>query len=410
MPNKITLNKVVVNRNRIDFDYTVPDELSGFFNPELNFFYEYPEEFDFSDVPESVLAIPFAMNLMTFAWINGCVIEVPELDEDFYNSLPNILSGIKKVYPSIEFNGTLNVKKIVKNNYDPSSKCTVLFSGGVDAVSTLVSHIDEKPTLINVWGADMQVDDFANHEVFERDLSEFAKVVDLPFFFIRSSLRWCFNEVELQNNYREKMQDSWWHGMQHSIGLLSLLAPYDYINKVSINYIASSYTQKDVGVIRCVNYPFIDNQLKIMSAECVHDGFSLNRISKVKKIVDFVNQTDISINLKVCFKPINGQNCCTCEKCYRTMAAIISVGGDLKKNGFEMNNAEASQKIKTFCDNTIIDENSLPFWLECQEYLNSHKGFKTDISWLENYEFNTYRPSLIKRIKNLLVRLRRKFL
>jgi hypothetical protein len=244
------------------------------------------------DIPESVLVIPFVMNFMPLIWISNGILIIDKLDATFFESLSDILKGYKKVHPNIDFKGKLSVKELEKNSYLPNAdKKAMLFSGGADAVSTLVTHISEKPMLINIWGADIQLDDIENHNIIEKDLNFFTKENSLSFFFIKSSLRWCFDEDFLSKYYKPLTHDNWWHGMQHGVGLLSLLAPYDYLEKVSFNYIASSYTPKDVGIARCASYPFIDSKLKMMSTNCFHDGFENRRIDKINNIVSFANKT-----------------------------------------------------------------------------------------------------------------------
>lgn len=400
---KIVLNEIVVKKNRVDFKYSKPKKLARFFDKKQNFFYEYPTDIDFSDVPKSILVIPFVMNFMPLTWLSGVTLEVAELDDSFYNALPEILKGLKKVYYDVEFTGKLHVKNVQKNNNKTDGKPVVLFSGGVDAVSTLISHIEEAPVLINVWGADILLDDYSDHQVIERDLMNFTKQLNLDFFFIKSSLRWCFNEEELHKEYMPILKDTWWHGIQHSIGLLSLLAPYDYIKNVSINYIASSFTEKEVGIIRCVNYPFIDNKVRMMNTICIHDGFEYKRIDKIRNIVDFCNQSNKFIKLKVCFNPVNGENCCKCEKCKRTIAAILAVNGNPVQLGFHVDLKTEPMKIKEFLDHNIIREGD--HWEGTQEYIRQHKGKNPSMDWLADYTFNTYKPGLLLKGFHFLRRI-----
>jgi len=53
------------------------------------------------------------------------------------------------MYPEFSFKGKINVKNIIKNTYS-NDNSLVLFSGGVDAFQTLLSHIDEKPYLLTL--------------------------------------------------------------------------------------------------------------------------------------------------------------------------------------------------------------------------------------------------------------------
>lgn len=391
----IKLNAIITKRNRVDFSYTVSEEIKRFFSSELNFFYEYPEQYDLSKVPESILAVPFVMNMMPLVWISNTELMTDRLDDSFYNSLQDVLAGFKQVHPDVAFGGKLTVKQLEKNEYVPDeTKKALLFSGGVDAVSTLVSHIDEKPMLINVWGADVHPDDMENHRVIERDLNRFSNELKLPFMFIRSSIRWCFDEPYLSEYYKDTIHDTWWHGMQHGVGLLSLLAPYDYLEKVSTNYIASSYTKRDIGKVRCISFPFVDSVLKMGPTQCIHDGFEKRRIDKMENIVTFAmgNKDVDSIPLKVCFHPRNGENCCKCEKCLRTMAAIMVMGGNLNQFGFIPDYSSAEDYIKRFCDRNIMSEEVITFWDEIREFVRENGTSNPKMNWIADYQFNTYQP------------------
>lgn len=391
----IKLNAIVTRKNRVDFSYTVSEEIKNFFSSDLNFFYEYPEQYNLSNVPESILAVPFVMNMMPLVWISNTELVVNRLDDSFYNSLQDVLAGFRRVHPDVAFGGKLTVKQLEKNEYEvDDTKKALLFSGGVDAVSTLVTHIDEKPMLINVWGADVHPDDMENHRVIERDLNQFSKELRLPFMFIRSSIRWCFDESYLSEYYKNAIHDTWWHGMQHGVGLLSLLAPYDYLEKVSTNYIASSYTKRDIGTIRCISFPFVDSVLKVGTTQCFHDGFEKRRVDKIESIVASVarSKDKLLIPLKVCFYPRNGENCCKCEKCLRTMAAILVMGGNLGQFGFIPDYPNVENYIERFCDRNIVADDVITFWVELRGFVKKHGTSNLKMNWIADYQFNTFQP------------------
>lgn len=78
---------------------------------------------------------------------------------------------------------------------------------------------------------------------------------------------------------------SWWHEFQHGMGLITLMAPVAYKEKVRRLYIASSYTA-DVKNLICTSGPSIDNFVQFSGCEVVHDGFESNRQEKVRYIVN----------------------------------------------------------------------------------------------------------------------------
>lgn len=395
--NEIRLKNITVSRNVVRFDYEKPEELRKFFSQETDFFYEYPCGFDLSNIPNSILVIPFVMNFMPLAWMTDVAICVDELDSSFYDCIPDVLNGLKRVYPEVKFRGKLVVNKVEENTYETDGRPAVLFSGGVDAMSVLASHYKEQPTLVNVWGADIALDDDDNHDVIDRDLRTIAKNVGVDYFYVKSSLRFCFVESELHKEFAPVLKDYWWHGIQHSIGLLSLLDPYDYLCHVPVNYIASSFTEKQIGKVRCVNFPFIDDCVKIASTKCIEDGFDLRRIDKIMQIIAFAKDKDTTLNMKVCFNPNSGQNCCMCEKCLRTIAAIIVGGGMPSQFGFQIEKTAAIQRMKKHLKKNIITGGPLSHWVALKEYALENDWCDKEMLWLKSFKFNAYKPSIFSR-------------
>lgn len=401
----VKLDRISVDKNTIYYEYSYDEDLSRFFNKTTAFFIEYPSKEDFTNVPESILAVPFVMNFMPLIWMTNSELNISSLDKSFYNSIPDILAGLRRVYPDVQFGGQLVVDRIIDNSVPTDGHPVILFSGGVDAMSVLASHYSESPILVNVWGADIGLDDVENHDVIEKELSSLSKSLGVDYFYIKSSLRFCFVEYELHRNFAPILKDYWWHGIQHSIGLLSLLAPFDYLNHVPVNYIASSFTEKQVGHVRCVNYPFIDDCVSIASTKSKEDGFEYRRIDKINNIVDFSEKQGVKLNLKVCFHPVFGQNCCVCEKCLRTIAIIIACGGTPSQYGFEVSEKEALLRIKRYVDKNILSEGALADWLGLQEYVLSNHCSEQKVKWLATYKFNNYKPSLVTRGFHFLKRV-----
>ena len=74
----------------------------------------------------------------------------------------------------------------------------------------------------------------------------------------------------------------------------------------------------------------------------IHDGYDFNRQQKVKNIVRFCNSQNIKIDVHVCWESQTGRNCCKCEKCYRTILALIAEGAKPQDYGFQ----DASKTIR----------------------------------------------------------------
>lgn len=381
----IRLTAVSVDGNRVQYEYTNDPKLDKYFNKETPFFIEYQDPgIDFSNVPNSILSVPFVTNLLPLAWMFDVTIEVDELDATFYQSIEQIKQGFEKIYPQVQFSGTVSVKKIVSNTYINSNNSVCLFSGGVDAMYTLLKHRKEHPTLINVWGVDISFDDIQGHTEVEQHNNKVAETFQCKYICVKSTLRSFLNEHLLNQEAYAILEDYWWHGTQHSIGLLSILAPYNYLMRTGVNYIASSFTEKEFQMgVKCVSYPVVDEALRFASTKMIHDGYESQRIDKIRYICSSFRKENRSLELKVCFHFEKGKNCSSCEKCYRTMMAILIFDPDLNRYGFHLTHKDA-RKIRWFLQRNQI---GVFRWEPIRQAYIENDANK-DIQWLKNFHFN----------------------
>ncbi len=327
----ITLAGVQKNDNVIRYEYSVSEGVSCFFT-DRDFIIHYPESIE--QVPDAIAVIPFVCNALPIVWLADCELILPELDEAFYNCIPEICKGYETMFPESIFAGKITVGKVVPCDRAASGKCAMFYSGGLDSVQTLISHLDEKPTLISIWGSDIRYDNEDGWNVVHSAVTEASKKYDLPEVVIRSTFREFDNEGALHQRFSGQLKDGWWHGVKHGIGLLGHVAPYAWLHGLSTMYIASSNCPAD-GHVRCASNPLIDNHVRFANCKVVHDGFEFSRQDKVRNIVLFCKERNEQITMHVCWVSQEGSNCCRCEKCYRTIAGIIAEGDDPEKYGFD---------------------------------------------------------------------------
>lgn len=328
---KIVLKDIHKYSNTITYDFSVSEGLSDFFT-QKPFVIEYPENIE--DVPDAVAAVPFVCNVLPIIWLTDSVLSLNELDKAFFDCIPNVRKGYETMFPESSFAGKIEVDNIVTCDVPTSSGSASLFSGGVDAVNTLVHHLDENPALISVWGSDIHFDNTAGWERVHHGISEYSRKFNLPDVVIRSSFRAFDNEGVLNAQFHKQLKDGWWHGVKHSLGLLGHVAPYAYLHRLSTIYIASTNCPAD-GPVRCASNPLTDNHVRFVNARVVHDGFEFSRQDKVRNVVEYVQKTGEQLLLHVCWESQSGNNCCQCEKCYRTMVGLIAEGVDPTNYGFE---------------------------------------------------------------------------
>lgn len=327
---EILLQHISKKANTISYSFSVSAGLEDYFSGKP-FIVEYPENIE--TVPDSVAAIPFVCNVLPIIWLTNSVLRLKELDKAFYDCIPNVRSGFEKMFPESVFAGQISVDRLVECDIPASGGSAAFFSGGLDAVHTLVRHLDEKPALISIWGSDIRFDNATGWKAVHKGIAEYSEKYDLHDVVIRSSFRDFDNEEALHKKFSGQLKDGWWHGVKHGIGLLGHAAPYAYLHGLSTVYIASSNCPAD-GHVRCSSNPLTDNHVRFANAKVVHDGFECSRQDKVRDVVAYVERSRDQVSLHVCWESQSGSNCCRCEKCYRTMVGLIAEGTDPVHYGF----------------------------------------------------------------------------
>ena len=322
--NFIKVNSVSVHDSLLRVEYEISPELDSYFTAERVFEVEYSG--NISSVPASVLVIPFVCNVLPIAWLTDAVLELSELDKEFYEGIPGVLEGYRNMHPMLEFKGAVRAEKLVDNSYASSDKVAALFSGGVDAFATLIAHAAEKPHLVTIWGADVKLTDTEGWARVKQHAEDTCRIYDLPApLLVRSNFRLLVNESAL-GILVAASGDGWWHGFQHGIALLGHAAPVAYLQHWKTLYIASSFTPDNKAV--CASDPTIDNQLHLVSTQVWHDQYEYHRQQKVTHIVAHCRATGHTAPLRVCWITSGGTNCCKCEKCQRTIFALLAEGED----------------------------------------------------------------------------------
>ena len=330
--NKLEVFPSEVSGNRIAFRYSVSGEWSSCFRTDESFEITYP--FDMENIPESIRIIPFLSQVLPVSWVWDAEIRVPVCDRDFYDCLEKIKDGYRKMYPMLSFDGKLTVESVEENRRPEQEHNTLAcFSGGVDALSTTIAHLAENPLLVSLWGSDVPSEDEENWKPLETLIRKNAEVLGLETMTVRTSFRKLLSFKILSQKVKVT-GDNWWHGFQHGLGILGHMAPVAWHEMKGTVYIASSFTAKDHYT--CASDPIIDNFIRFCGASVFHDGYDLDRQEKIRRIVDFSRENNQQILMHVCWEKRGGDNCCHCEKCWRTMLGLYAEGADPKQYGFSL--------------------------------------------------------------------------
>jgi len=321
----ITLKNYTLSENgrRIDYHYTASQRAARFLNPQESFFVRY--DHDVSSCPPGIAVIPFIANFITLAWFAKFDLIVPVVDSTFANSLVQLRAGFQRMYPGHALTEGLVAVRNTSDSW-PATKSLMLFSGGMDAYTTLIRHHQENLDLVTILGADIEIADTSQWHRCLNHIKTEPFSGRLPHLTITANLRTFYND-----NVEAFLVFGWWGKVQHGPGLLGLLAPLSFIRQASLAYIASSYNVPMIWGSTQSN----DEKIKWGSLRVLHDAADLSRQAKAEVIVAFCHQRQEPIQLRVCYSEVTRDgNCGRCEKCYRSIMNLIVSGADPRPFGF----------------------------------------------------------------------------
>jgi len=402
--NKIIVKNIDVKDNKIcvRFDVSGSDEWLNCFVEPYEDVIEY--NVNVAGTPDSVAVIPFVSNLLPVIWLFDAELCVDELDEEFCNCIQDVKKGFCDMYYDYKFGGKVTANKLIKNHSE-SDKSLVLFSGGVDAFHTVISHIDEKPYLASVWGADMYIDNVNGWANIEAHIKDSAEKLNLESIIIKSNFREYLSYSYLTDfvkQVREKVE--WYHDFQHGPVLICLTAPLAYTLGIGKVYIASSFSPELIGNYTCASDPTMDNYYHFCDTNVIHFGFEYNRQGKIHEICEFNSTHNNIINLRVCWNDYNGGNCCLCEKCIRTSLAIIAEGKNPADYGFTLYNDEIRAQMLEKLKKKYRPQFQYNRYFCIQELLKktyTYKSCPDDLKWFYKLKLHRKQPLYFKLYKSI---------
>jgi hypothetical protein len=183
-----------------------------------------------------------------------------------------------------------------------------VFTGGVDSFYTVLKRSRELDYLLFIHGYDVRLEDQALRQRVSASLQQAAARLGKPL-------------LEAQSNVRREFSD---HYMPWNIAFGGALAAVAVLLSARLGkfYIAAGQSYLDLlpdGAHPVLNPLFGTEHIKIET-----DGCEVNRFEKIEAIAP--NPVAMEF-LRVCWQNRGGAyNCCRCEKCLRTMAALQIVG------------------------------------------------------------------------------------
>lgn len=421
--NNIILKDLSVDRGLVQCKLEVSEKLKQYFTTDT-FFIEYEE--DMSSVPESILACPFVASLLAFAWVTNSVIWVNELDSTFYDSLLRLRDAYQDIYYYFPLRGRVvpsifSRNKLIRNT--SPSEAIMLFSGGADCHASLIRNMHKAPILCNIQGWYCSIegkDDVADAD--RRDILKFSQEFGLSFCYVRSNFAQIVNSSVFDCRYKKALGDTLWHGFLHSMAFISIAIPLAFMKGIGEIIIASSLT---TGMnFLCASNSTTDTMFRYATdGMTLHDGFELHRQNKIQIITDFQRKLNRPYFMRVC--SFHEENCCHCEKCFRTVLGLVAENANPEDFGFYVKETLTKHWQKALDEHIALmsfsSEKKLhwPHIIKKMEanYHRMNTEKREFVDWFLAYDFDAHKRDALKdyyrrnfwdivkrKIKNLLNR------
>lgn len=401
----LTLNQIKLEQTamgtKVQYDYDAPPSLAQYIRGGP-LFIEFPG--DVRSVPEAILTIPFVGIMLTVTMLLDIEIRVPTLEAVFCDSLRQIEAVFQSMYPKAGIRCKVDAlrSETVEACLPPEiERCSLFFTGGVDATSALAELADRKPLLINIWGGDLRLTDGSSHDELEVYLNKLTSHIGLDYCFIKTNSREMFHENAL-GLLCEKLlghgnNHGWWASIAHILSMSAAIAPWLWLRGINTHYIGSSY-DPSTTIFDSNNTALIDS-LRYCTCRFVSVDPQMNRNEKTAKIIAYRKTTNAPIQLKVCWNRTAGVNCSACEKCYRTIMNIIVNRDDPNQYGFVVDR-NTIERMKHFLSTNKV---STAFWSPVQKAMQvQRENWKdTEMSWLLDIKLNAPRVYLYRIAQKL---------
>jgi len=349
---------------------------------------------DITQVNEGILTIPVVLNIIGVAYVTGADIFVKALDSSFLTSLSKIQVILKKFYPRFPFSTKVYVENVVFNKVD-SDNYGLLFSGGIDSMTSYIQHKSKKPNLIMIWGADISL----SRKNFWRKLKtlyeKFSEREGVKINFLKSNIQEFLNVYRLDIEFSRYLESAaWWDAIQQTIFSVGICAPLTITNNIGFLLHASTFTRN--YKYPQFSHPVIESKLSWAGVRVIDDGWEMSRQEKISQVLkQYLTDNNQNFPLRVCFLPYQRLNCSRCEKCYRTIIGLVIENIDPNRCGFHIT-SDFFDNLKNYVMKTrilITRENINYLWNDIKSHIPENGFFNFEKSkeffdWFKSYDLS----------------------
>jgi hypothetical protein len=381
--DSLCLKEVEIRDDRMLYHYEAGGILSRFLSGEP-LWVRY--QGSIQDVPPGIAAIPFVGLTAPIAWFFGGTLDVPVLDARYASGLESVRLAYQGMYPELALNGKVNIGETVNVPPRGAGRAAMLFSGGIDSLATLISHRQEAPLLITLRGAEVRLHQTEIWHDFSRQQQATAGMFGLQRTVVESNFLDILRQWALNLYFPGRLSRGWYVQIAYGQIFLGLCAPVTWREGVDRLYIASAYTAEDCPPDG--SHPLLDGVTSWSGTRAIHDGFHETRQHKVERLAAAVREGASGLIFQVC--PClqdtgTAENCSSCEKCCRSLAAMVLEGLDPSQHGFRLD-SDTPARIRRALE---LKQWELPytiFWKHLQQRVPQQRNIIA-LAWRDFFEW-----------------------
>jgi hypothetical protein len=392
---QIAVDPPELSGNTIRFRLHVSRPLRKYFLNDVS--YVQYDGIDLKKVNNSLLAIPILSMIAPIAWAVGADIHAAELDAAYLQGLAKVKDVYRSVHTNFSFSGDISAEKVIPNKFD-GGRTGMLFSGGVDSLTSYLRHRDLKPDFISIWGLpDIPPFEERFWDRMWTDIRSLADLDGITTFQVKTDMFRNINHELLTRQFGI----GWFVGAAFGLFMLGLCAPVTAIRGLGTVIIASSYTKDFKG--RYGSHPLIDNNVSWADVKVIHDGFELSRQQKLNYLCKEQNARYLS-HLRVCWDSALKTNCGDCEKCMRTIVGLVIEGIDPNKCNFHVDRKTLPLIRDCFRKGRVaLHEGTSFVWRDLQKHIPDQinediYGSREFLEWLKEYDLSQYRENKLSKL------------
>jgi hypothetical protein len=332
--------------NRLFVKFYFSDKIRRYFNGD-RLFLTFDQNIE--KINKSILSIPALSVVVPVAWAVGADVYLESADACFLRSLKNVESTFRKWFPRFSFSTEIHVDHIV-SDASSGKRVALLFTGGLDSLTSYLRHKEQKPDLISIWGVDIPTCERRYWNLVKGKLQDFANQEGLDIHFVKTNASELINSELLDKNFLPA-GFTWCLAVSHGLLLVGAASPL-LTPQFGTLLVASS----DCKNVWEPNGSFLFHlaDVSVGNTRVVYDNHELTRLEKAQRILN--GNSRYFSNLIVCGSSARffatprapqALNCCVCEKCLRTITELALANIDPARSNFSLRPEDAFKLIKT---------------------------------------------------------------